>query len=359
MKSHNKITYSFRFLLINLLFIAISCGGGSGSEEPIVDNNPANLEITVQLEGSDATNPNGNGSGKVLFNFSATNTTLYKINFGDGSDIVETPNKTVSHTYIGSGIQTFNVIVSAYNGSKFISLTKNFTVKIDSNLLWADEFNGTGVSSSNWTYEIGTGTNGWGNNEMQYYTNRPENTKVENGVLKIIAKKEIYQGSSYTSARLITKGKFDFKFGKVEVRAKLPATKGTWPAIWMLGSNFSTVGWPNSGEIDIMEQTGWNKNEVLGTFHWFNNGYAGYGLKTTLNNSTTEFHIYSLEWTFTSLKIFVDNIKFVEMNITDTMPFRQNFFCILNVAVGGNLGGDIDPSFTTSVMEIDYIRVYK
>ncbi|MFY7709163.1 glycoside hydrolase family 16 protein, partial [Tenacibaculum sp. MEBiC07804] len=141
------------------------------------------------------------------------------------------------------------------------------------NLVWEDDFNTDGApDATKWTYDIGTGTNGWGNNEVQYYTDRADNAVVSNGNLIITAKKEDFSGSGYTSARLKTQGLYNFTYGRVEVRAKLPGDAGTWPAIWMLGSNFPTVGWPECGEIDIMEQTGADKNTVLATCHWFDTG---------------------------------------------------------------------------------------
>ena len=145
----------------------------------------------------------------------------------------------------------------------------------------------------NWNYNIGAG--GWGNNELQTYTKSQENVFVQDGLLKIKAKSDGAGG--FTSARIKSENLFEFTYGTVEVRAKLPASKGTWPAIWMLGANFDSVGWPACGEIDIMEQKGWDKDKVLATCHWSNNGsYAGYGLETTVNNSSNNFHVYKLEW---------------------------------------------------------------
>ena len=149
---------------------------------------------------------------------------------------------------------------------------------------------------------------------------------------------------------------------RIEVRAKLPASQGTWPAIWMLGSNFSSVGWPNCGEMDIMEQTGWDKNTVLGTFHWqdsASDSYAGYGLETEAPTSTSEYHLYSLEWTPEVIYVLYDDEPYVTLTNNDSLPFNADFFIILNIAMGGDLGGDVDPSFTQDTMEIDYVRVYQ
>ncbi|WP_406684695.1 glycoside hydrolase family 16 protein [Seonamhaeicola sp. MEBiC1930] len=226
------------------------------------------------------------------------------------------------------------------------------------NLVWEDEFDTNGAPNpANWTYDIGTGTNGWGNNEVQSYTSDAENVIVEDGLLKITAKSD--GGGGYTSARIKSQGLQSFTYGRIDVRAKLPTAQGTWPAIWMLGSNFPTVGWPTSGEIDIMEQTGQDKNTVLGTVHWFDNGTASFGETTPLADSGSEFHIYSLDWSADKMYILVDNVPFFEFNNNETLPFNADFFFILNIAMGGTLGGDIDPAFTEDTMEIDYVRVYQ
>jgi beta-glucanase (GH16 family) len=225
-------------------------------------------------------------------------------------------------------------------------------------LVWSDEFNVSGAPNpSHWNYDLGA--NGWGNNELQNYTSNSQNSKVENGVLKIIAKAN---GNGYTSARLKSQGLKAFTYGRVEVRAKLPSSQGTWPAIWMLGSNFTSVGWPNCGEMDIMEQKGWDKNKVLGTFHWqdsASNSYAGYGLETLASSSTSEFHLYSLEWTPNVIKVLYDDVPYVTFANNENLPFNADFFFILNIAMGGNLGGTIDSNFIQDVMEVDYVRIFQ
>lgn len=226
-------------------------------------------------------------------------------------------------------------------------------------LVWSDEFDTNGVpDAAKWTYDLGAG--GWGNQELQTYTNTTENASVEDGVLKITAKADGNGG--YTSARLKSQGLHSFTYGRVDVSAKLPISQGTWPAIWMLGDSFETLGWPACGEIDIMEQTGQDKNTSLGTLHWFDTGSSGtasYGETTPVSNVSTEFHLYSLEWTEETIKIFVDDVQFFEMTNNADLPFDENFFMILNVAMGGTLGGTVDPAFTEDTMEIDYIRVYQ
>jgi hypothetical protein len=223
-------------------------------------------------------------------------------------------------------------------------------------LVWEDDFNTDGApNAANWTYDLGAG--GWGNGELQTYTNNAENVIVEGGSLKINAK---VNGAGYTSARLKTQGLYNFTYGRVEVRAKLPAALGTWPAIWMLGSNFSTVGWPEAGEIDIMEQKGQDKNTVLSTLHYPGNS-AGNGptQSTTLATSTTEFHNYTVEWTDTKIEFFIDDASYHVFNNDATTPFNADFFLILNVAMGGDLGGTVDPAFTEDTMEIDYVKVFQ
>jgi hypothetical protein len=226
-------------------------------------------------------------------------------------------------------------------------------------LVWEDDFNTDGApDATNWDYDLGAG--GWGNGEVQTYTNSAENAKVLDGSLIITAK--VDGSGGYTSARLKSQGLRKFKYGRVEVRAKLPASAGTWPAIWMLGSNYPTVGWPTCGEIDIMEQRGANKDITLGTVHWYNttaNSNASYGETTAVADASSDFHLYTVEWSDTSIKIYLDDVSFFQMANDSTLPFNADFFMILNVAMGGTLGGDIDPSFTEDTMEIDYVKVYK
>ena len=233
-----------------------------------------------------------------------------------------------------------------------------FTVEEDGfdELVWEDNFDTNGApDASKWTYDLGAG--GWGNGEEQTYTDNAENVIVEDGILTITAKSD--DAAGYTSARLKTEDLFEFTYGRVEVRAKLPASQGTWPAIWMLGANFPEVGWPSSGEIDIMEQTGDDKDTVLGTCHWEENGVASYGLTTDVADATSEFHVYALEWDEDFIRIFVDDTQYYELATNSSMPFDNDFFMILNVAMGGTLGGTIDPNFTEDTMEVDYVRVYQ
>ncbi|GLB52794.1 hypothetical protein NBRC110019_18340 [Neptunitalea chrysea] len=231
------------------------------------------------------------------------------------------------------------------------------------NLVWSDEFDTDGApDTTKWSYDLGTGTNGWGNLEEQYYTDSSDNVTVENGVLKITAKAESYMGSSYTSARLKTEGNFEFTYGKVEVRAKLPEGGGTWPAIWMLGADYATNTWPACGEIDIMEHVGNDQGTIHATLHYTgNSGGNGVTGSTTVSDASSAYHLYSAVWSEDSIQFFIDDdtTPFHSIDIDSSLPFNSDFFLILNVAMGGNFGGTIDSSFSESTMEIDYVRVYQ
>jgi beta-glucanase (GH16 family) len=296
-------------------------------------------------------------SGNVNFVAKATNATSYEFDFGNGQ-YQNSNTGTLTYKYTASG--TYTVVIKAKNASgKYISNTSQVVVSVALSLLWSDEFNSPGAPDpAKWGYDLGAG--GWGNNESQFYTNRTDNVLVSNGTLKIIAKKELYSGSNYTSTRLLSKGKFSFKYGKVEVSAKLPGGVGTWPAIWMLGDNIATVGWPACGEIDIMVQKGSDINRIFNTVHY--TGFSGGGAVGTsflINNVTTQFHKYGIIWSSSSIQFLVDDVVTYTFSNTANLPFNQNFFLILNMAMGGTFGGSIDPNFTNAVMEVDYVRVYQ
>jgi hypothetical protein len=231
-------------------------------------------------------------------------------------------------------------------------------------LVWWDEFDVAGTPmSSKWTYDIGA-NNGWGNGESQYYTARNENVIVEDGLLKITAKKENFEGANYTSARLKSQGIYSFTYGKVEIRAKLPSSAGTWPALWMLGSNITSVGWPKCGEIDIMEQKGWNKNKISAALH--NESSSGSTIhyqEVDVPNSTSDFHVYAVDWTPYEITFSVDGNQYYTYSPADktqiNWPYNSPQFIILNVAMGGTLGGEIPEDFSESSMQIDYVRVYR
>ena len=237
--------------------------------------------------------------------------------------------------------------------------------------LWHDEFDT--IDTTQWMFEIGA--SGWGNNEWQYYTARKENAYVQDGILHIRASKEDYEGAKYTSARMITKGKFSFTYGTVEARIALPMGKGIWPAFWQLGENIDDVSWPNCGEIDIIESVN-EESIVYGTNHWSSEGsYAQYGNNTndyygtSLALDISQFHNYKMVWNEKAITMYVDDFKYHEISIEldangksagGTDAFHKPFFFILNVAVAGNWPGfEVDNAQFPNEMLVDYIRVLK
>ena len=244
-------------------------------------------------------------------------------------------------------------------------------------LIWSDEFDYEGrPDSSKWHHQTFAPNGGsWFNGELQHYVDKENTTYVTNGTLKIVARKETYttQNSTkeYTSARL--NSKFDFKYGRIDVRAKLPSGAGTWPAIWTLGSNINeagnyfgdskgSVGWPACGEIDIMEQNGWDKTRSYGYFHWANTQtgeYQNTGTTTYIADSSSAFHLYSLIWDETKMQILLDNVVFMELPNEASNPFDNPHYLLLNIAIGGNLGGEVPANFPNQVMEVDYVRIYQ
>lgn len=235
-------------------------------------------------------------------------------------------------------------------------------------LVWNDEFdgpNGTAVDSSKWKSETGN-NGGWGNAELEYYTDSVNNCYQENGNLIIKAIKEEKEGYDYTSARIITQGKFDFKYGKIEMKAKLPRGNGIWPAFWMLGSSFDTAGWPKCGEIDIMEHIGKMPSKVHGTLHAM--GYSGNaGITDSIKSKTSlydNYHTYTLEWNEKGLKWYFDGKRYHEVDKEEIdsgiWPFDDKFFILLNLAVGGYWPGYPDESSQfPQTYTIDYVRVYQ
>jgi beta-glucanase (GH16 family) len=226
-------------------------------------------------------------------------------------------------------------------------------------LVWNDEFDGTSIDLNKWEYEVNG--NGGGNNELQYYTANPLNSYIENGSLVIRAVKENYLGKQYSSARMRTLHKGDWKYGHVEVRATLPYGQGLWPAIWMLPTDPAT-GWPSSGEIDIMECLGQDPWTIYGTIHFAQSGQhqqmgGNYKLRSD-SSFAAGFHVYAIEWDSTSIQWFIDGTRYFSAN--KGAPFDGRFHLLLNVAVGGNWPGSPN-EFTTfpQMMVVDYVRVYQ
>ncbi|AZB07531.1 glycoside hydrolase family 16 protein [Chryseobacterium sp. G0162] len=233
-------------------------------------------------------------------------------------------------------------------------------------LIWSDEFNGKGHPDSlKWNYDVGG--NGYGNDEAQFYTkNRLENARMENGNLVIEAKKENWENNAYTSARLLTKGKFSFQYGTIEVRAKLPKGRGTWPAIWMMSENMKK--WPDDGELDIMEHVGFNPGYIHASVHTkkYNHILGTQKTDTLMVKDVSEkFHVYKADWTPEKIEVYIDDRKFFtyenKEKTYEAWPFDQPYFIILNLAVGGFWGGKegIDENIFPQKYYIDYVRVYQ
>ena len=227
-------------------------------------------------------------------------------------------------------------------------------------LVWQDEFNGS--IGPDWVFETGNGANGWGNNELQYY--RRENATIENNALVITARRQDYGGFRYTSARMKTQGKKSWKYGRMEARIAIPSSLGTWPAFWMLGSNITQVGWPASGEIDIMEHVN-TEADIHGTVHWRadNGSYASYGGHTNAGG-VTNYHVYAVEWDANFIRWFIDGRQYHVIDITNnaggTDEFHKDFFFLLNMAIGGNWPGfNVDESKLPAKMYVDWVRVYQ
>ena len=294
--------------------------------------------------------------------------------------VTATPTNT-NATYTITNTQTIpgttTITVTSADGTK----TKTYSIAFQQSaysLVWSDEFDYAGaVDASKWFHQTYPPNNGsWFNNEEQHYTNQLSNSSVDNGTLKITAIKESYEDPStgstkqYTSARL--NSKYAFKYGRVEVRAKLPPAQGTWPAIWTLGKNISETGaywqtqgygdtsWPFCGEIDIMEQDT-NKSKTSGAFHFPDtSGNHTYTYDTIdVSDTGNTWHVYAMEWTAESISLMVDGVVFHSLNNSQNPYFDNEHFILLNIAMGGGLGGTIPASFTSSIMEIDYVRVYQ
>lgn len=361
MKNYFKTVTLFLGLAISLVSCSDSDGGSGTDDDGPVGVTPSNLVISTEVVGQDEAHPYGDGTGLVVFTVSAENALNFVLTFQDGTTQTVTGSVgSVDKVFTSIGINTYVVAVKAFGtGNTSINSSAGVTVYYEPQLVWSEEFDVDGAPNpSKWTLETGAG--GWGNNEAQYYTNSADNAKVEGGVLKITARKQDFNGAAYTSARMKSENKFEFTYGKIEARAKLASGGGTWPAIWMLGENYATATWPSCGEIDIMEHVGNQQNTIHATLHY--PGHSGGNANTnhtTVTTASTEFHVYSCEWTPQYIKFFVDGNLFHTVANSTSLPFNHDFFLILNMAMGGNFGGTIDPAFVASTMEIDYIRVYQ
>lgn len=368
---------NLRTLSILLLAFTLSfCGKDDDNNGNTGDPSSLTVEVTsIDHE-----------TGMIQLQASAQNATLYQL-FIEPSEVPEDANNTGLFEYTFEGPGNYEVSIRAYGTSgRYIKSTIPVTIapEVDPiplsrgyftpteyagySMVWQDEFNGFSVNTDYWGYDIGNGDWGWGNNELQYY--RTENAVVSDSVLTIHARSEIYSGFTYTSAKLKTSGKESFQYGRVDVRALLPAGQGLWPAIWMLGDNFNSVGWPDCGEIDIMEMIGGDNGErtVYGTVHWeFNGEHASAGGSKTLPASeeydfANAYHVFSITWDENFIRWFMDDQQYHSIDISagDMTEFHQPHWLILNVAVGGNWPGNPDAStIFPQHMKVDYIRVFQ
>ncbi|PWJ64468.1 Glycosyl hydrolases family 16 [Fibrobacter sp. UWB15] len=331
-------------------FFAAACSSDSSS-------NAENAEISEQTTPSGespVTEPTSSSADVPAISSEAENPSTANSSATDMSSSRDAESSANDIASSSSGITSSGNISSESNPGK-------------SPYLWHDEFDGD-IDSEKWTFEIGTGASGWGNNEWEYYTDRKENAYIKDGILHIRANKEDYEGSKYTSARMITKGKFSFTYGTVEARIALPVGKGIWPAFWLLGQNIDAVSWPACGEIDIIETVN-SENIVYGTNHWaYEGNHAEYGNNTKDYYGTskeldiTQFHTYKMVWDENVIVMYVDDFKYHEISIKEstggTDAFHKPFFFILNVAVAGNWPGfEVDDSQFPNEMLVDYIRV--
>lgn len=380
MKNNFKLIAIALFTTISI--VGLSCSS-SGSDTPDPDSGnpdtpeaiiPENLEFTITILNADAANPGGDGSGQITCTTTADNAVKYGFKLSGETEIQNTTG-VFNYTFTTPGTNSYSITVYAYSSTNnVISRFSNVSVYVtvpEPQLVWSDEFDVDGsFNTANWTAEVVPPDNGsWYNGEKQHYTDRLDNVYVSDGTLKIVAKKESYTyGTStkeYTSARIITQDKFEFTYGRLDVRAKLPAGDGTWPAIWMLGANFDTAGWPACGEIDIMEHWGYEPGYVHSATH--NTACSG-GCEnvrvgtTNLPTYATEFHIYSIEWNENEIKFLIDGTSRYRyapsIKNNDNWPYNADQFIILNVAMGGSWF-EIDPNFTEAAMEVDYVRLYQ
>ncbi len=355
----------YRLLLVCWGMLLFTCKGDDTS----VVLKPTNLKATTTI----ATD----GTGLVSFLATSDNSVKYVFHFGEGLDEpVNVDDGKTSHMYVTSG--TYNATVTAISKDNFSTdITVSVTVQVNEppisatgyttpltytgkTLVWQDEFTGTSLNTTDWNYETGPF-----NNELQYY--KTENTSVHNGYLIIRAKVEKVAGKIYTSSRLTTENKKTFQYGRMDIRALMPKGKGMFPALWMLGNSFATIGWPKCGEIDIMETIGGGGRDsvVYGTAHWDSLGYVMYGGHKGLYNGQLlgdQFHVYSIEWTASEIRWYLDDKLYHVIDITPVglTEFKKKFFFIFNLAIGGDWAGS--PDATTIFPQrlvVDYIRVFQ
>ncbi len=366
-----------RIQFLSVLFLSLFFSSCNESDS-VDSSDPANL--VVDLINSE------DGSGQIDITVTAENVIEFYFDSGEtGIDPVSNTTGIFTHTYTETGVYVIEIRAIGATG-RYLKHERPLTILIGDDtglidgekgptsplsydgmtLIWQDEFSGSNVDLTKWNFETGTGSSGWGNNELQYY--RENNTAVYDGFLVIEAKREAFSNSAYTSSRLTTQNKFNFQYGRIDIRAQMPEGQGIWPALWMLGKNITTVGWPACGEIDIMEMIGGGDgrdNVTHGTIHWDQNGTKadfGGSRKLLVGNLSDSFHVYSLEWTASSIKWFIDDIQYHGADISPEAlsEFRNEFFLIMNIAVGGNWPGSPNTSSKfPQKMAVDYIRVFQ
>jgi hypothetical protein len=384
------LTSIIRSIVLGLLFVG--CTGGNDLEKPTINglwlndlmlvegNTNSSKQLTVRIDGSVAEN-------SLVSYLIKEGTAKFELDMVAGSGSVA----------ITPGQASFSIPVELI-GDQFLEITETFTIELmldgktytleplildddliepilededgfyseedhpSMQLVWQDEFNTATLSSDYWTYELGNGCSvgncGWGNNELENYTNNEANVKIVDNRLVITA---LNTGGNYTSARIKTQTKIKPRYGRIDVRARLPKGQGIWPAIWMLGENITTINWPACGEIDIMELVGHEPAKSHGTVHFDQGGYKSSTGSTTLASGdfSDSFHVFSLVWEQNKITWYIDNQSFKTFNHTES-EFNQPFFFLMNVAVGGNWPGS--PNETTvfpQSMEVDYIRLFQ
>jgi beta-glucanase (GH16 family) len=362
------------FIIIALLYaISSSCSDDVAGDDEV----PSNL--TVEVTYAD------DGTGYIQLQATADNAIQYEFRLDSNQEPVEI-NTTGFFEYTFDASGNYDVDVRAVGSSgrvirnivlltielaqDDVPLENGYSTPLQYDgwqLSWNDEFDGNTVNSDYWVFESGDGCPGlcgWGNNELQYY--RSENAWVEGGTLTIEARMQSVGNRSYTSARMKTQGKKSFQYGRVDIRALLPKGQGIWPALWMLGENITSVGWPASGEIDIMEMVGGSgkDNQVHGTLHWEQNGHVYNGGSYSLPSGifADQYHVFSIIWDENQIRWLVNDIQFYQMDITqnDMAEFHDEFFFIFNIAVGGNWPGSPDQTtLFPQQMKVDYIRVFQ
>ena len=380
-----------RFLFAVMVTGLAACEGGGSNTTPAEILSKLSVDDVTLFEGSSGTTPfeftismdktfsqpvsvsysTADGTAKGGEDFTAVSAQTVTFQPGERSkkvtvDVVGDTKKEGAETFTINLSNVVNGVITKASGTG--SIRDDDEGAAYTNLVWSDEFDYTGLPNpQKWSYDVGG--SGWGNNELQYYTkDRPENARVEGGNLIITARREAMEGRDYTSARLVTKNKGDWKYGRVEVKAKLPQGRGVWPAIWMLPTEWKYGDWPASGEIDIMEFVGYEPDRVHGTVHTqsFNHGIGTQkGSSLQFTDLATASHVYAIEWYADKIDFFIDNQRYFTFTNSGKgfadWPFDQSFHLILNVAVGGNWGGaqGVDPSVYPQQFVIDYVRVYQ